>query len=74
MRAIITVNDHDMELLDNICANEHKTRTAAIRQAIKDYIIKKSQSKNNAFGAFADIFDDEDSVEIQRKLRNEFGK
>ena len=74
MLAIITVADHDIELLDNICSNEHITRTAAIRQAISDYIKKKSSSKTKAFGAFKDTFGDTDSVEIQRKLRNEFGK
>lgn len=74
MRAIITVSDYDIELLDNICTNEHLTRTAAIRQAIKDYIEKKTRGKARAFGAFKDVFGDEDSVEIQRKLRNEFGE
>lgn len=74
MRTIIAVNDHDVELLDNICVNEHLTRTAAIRLAIKDFIEKKMQNKSRAFGAFADVFGDADSVDIQRKLRNEFGK
>lgn len=72
MRTIISVENNDIELLDNICANEHMTRTSAIRQAIKDYIVKKSHKKTKAFGAFKDIFGNEDSVNIQRKLRQEY--
>ena len=74
MRAIITVPDYDMEILDNICINQKISRTAAIRKAIEDYIQKATSRKVGAFGAFKDIFGNEDSVEIQRKLRSEWEK
>ncbi|MCC2624711.1 MAG: hypothetical protein K0R14_584 [Burkholderiales bacterium] len=74
MRTIITIQDYDVEILDNICNNEKVTRAAAIRQAIKDYIEKKSRNNKAAFGAFKDIFNNEDSVTIQRKLRKEWNK
>ncbi len=74
MRTIVTLPDNDAEILDNICVSERITRAVAIRQAIKDYVEKKSRHKEKAFGAFIDIFGIEDSTTIQNKLRKEWGK
>lgn len=72
MRTIITIPDDDLEILDNICASNKLSRSHAIREAIKEYIYKKSELRGKAFGAFKDIFDKENSVEYQNNLRKEW--
>jgi Ribbon-helix-helix protein, copG family len=73
MRTIIEIPDGIAETLDMLCKKEKRPRVAVIREAITDYLNKKSQTGGDAaFGIWKN--QPTEGVNYQVKLREEWSK
>jgi predicted transcriptional regulator len=71
MRTIIDVPDEMIDSLDQMRRPEKKSRAALIREAIAEYLEQNTRAPSErAFGLWRD--QPGDSVEVQRRLRDEW--
>lgn len=74
MRILTDIPDDDIEKLDALAAKEKRSRAAAIRDAVKLYLVHKSDNNDwieRWAGLWADRDDIPDGVEYQRALRED---
>ena len=74
MRILTDIPDDDIEKLDAIAAKDKRSRAAAIRDAVKLYLVQNSDSKDwiaRGAGYWKDRTDIGDAVEYQRAMRED---
>ena len=74
MRILTDIPDEDIEKLDAIAAKEKRSRAAAIRDAVKLYLVQNADNKDwieRWAGLWADRDDIPDGVEYQRAMRED---
>jgi metal-responsive CopG/Arc/MetJ family transcriptional regulator len=74
MRVLADIPDEDVGKLDALAAREKRSRAAAIRDAVKLYLIQKSDNKDwieRGYGYWAGRTDIGDGVEYQRAIRED---
>lgn len=71
MRTLVDLPDHHIEQLTRLSAQKKVSRAALIREAVSTYLDRRdSEAMRKAFGIWGDL--KMDSVEYQRKLRDEW--
>lgn len=74
MRILTEIPDEDVEKLDTLAAKRKGSRAAAIREAVKLYLIQHADSKSwiaRGAGYWKDRADIGDGVEYQRAMRED---
>ena len=74
MRNLVDIPDEDIEKLDALAAREKRSRAAAIRDAVKLYLVQNSGGKDwiaRGAGYWKHRSDIGDAVEYQRALRED---
>ncbi len=74
MRILTDIPDDDIEKLDAIAAKDKRSRAAAIRDAVKLYLVQNSDNKDwiaRGAGYWKDRTDIGDAVEYQRAMRED---
>ena len=74
MRILTDIPDEDIEKLDAIAAKEKRSRAAAIRDAVKLYLVQNADNKDwieRWAGLWAGRDDVPDGVEYQRAMRED---
>lgn len=74
MRTLVDIPDEDIEKLDALATREKRSRAAAIRDAVKLYLVQKADSKDwieRGYGYWAGRTDIGDGVEYQRAMRED---
>lgn len=72
MRILTDIPDDDVEKLDALAARRKSSRAAAIREAVKLYLVQNADTKSwiaRGAGYWKDRDDIADGVEYQRALR-----
>ncbi len=72
MRILTDIPDDDVEKLDALAARRKSSRAAAIREAVKLYLVQNADTKSwiaRGAGYWKDRNDIADGVEYQRALR-----
>ena len=71
MRALVDIEEHQIEKLDELARREKRSRAALIRQALREYIdARASENADDAFGLWGDRA--VDGLEYQERVRNEW--
>ena len=73
-RILADLPDEDIEKLDALAARTKRSRAAAIRDAVKMYLVQNADSKGwieRGYGYWADRTDIGDAVEYQRAMRED---
>jgi predicted transcriptional regulator len=74
MRTLVDIPDEDIEKLDALAAKSKRSRAAAIREAVKLYLVQNSGDKDwieRGYGYWAGREDIGDGVEYQRAIRED---
>jgi predicted transcriptional regulator len=74
MRILTDIPDEDIEKLDALAAKEKRSRAATIRDAVKLYLVQKSDNQDwieRGAGYWKDRDDIGDAVEYQRAIRED---
>ncbi|KRA83906.1 ribbon-helix-helix domain-containing protein [Altererythrobacter sp. Root672] len=73
MRTLVDIPEEDIEKLDALAAKDKRSRAAAIREAIKLYLVRNTGNAWIARGAgyWRDRDDIGDAVEYQRAMRED---
>lgn len=74
MRILTDIPDDDIEKLDALAARSKRSRAAAIREAIKLYLVKHGDDRGwieRGYGLWADRVDIPDAIEYQRAMRKD---
>lgn len=74
MRTLVDIPDEDIEKLDALASREKRSRAAAIRDAVKLYLVHKADAKDwirRGAGYWKDRTDIGDAVEYQRAMRED---
>lgn len=73
MRTLVDIPDDDIEKLDALAAREKRSRAAAIRDAIKLYLVQTNGNDwiERGAGYWKDRDDIGDAVEYQRAMRED---
>ncbi len=74
MRILTDIPDDDIEKLDALAVRRKSSRAAAIRDAVKLYLIQNADTKDwiaRGAGYWKDRADIEDGVDYQRALRDD---
>jgi predicted transcriptional regulator len=74
MRTLVDIPDEDIEKLDALAAKSKRSRAAAIREAIKLYLVREGDDRGwieRGYGLWADRDDIPDGVEYQRAMRED---
>jgi Arc/MetJ-type ribon-helix-helix transcriptional regulator len=74
MRTLVDIPDEDIEKLDALAAKGKRSRAAAIREAVKLYLVQKGDNLSwidKGYGLWADRNDIPDGVEYQRAMRED---
>ena len=74
MRVLADIPEDDLKKLDALAAREKRSRAAAIRDAVKLYLIQNDDSKDwiaRGAGYWKDRDDIGDGVEYQRAMRED---
>jgi metal-responsive CopG/Arc/MetJ family transcriptional regulator len=73
MRTLVDIPDDDILKLDALAAKTKRSRAAAIRDAVKLYLIRNSDTDwiERGYGYWADRTDIADAVEYQRAIRED---
>lgn len=74
MRTLVDIPEDDIERLDAIAAKTKRSRAAAIRDAVKMYLIQNADNKDwieRGAGYWKDRTDIGDAVEYQRAMRED---
>lgn len=74
MKTLVDIPDEDVERLDALALRGKRSRAAEIRDAVKMYLIKKTDNDwlEKGFGLWKDRTDIGDAVEYQRRIRAEW--
>ncbi len=73
MRTIIDLPDETVHALDQLRRATGRSRAALVREAVERYLEDQSvDDRAAAFGAWRDL--DVDGVDLQRRLRAEWGE
>jgi predicted transcriptional regulator len=71
MRALVDIDEMQIEKLDRLARRQKRSRAAVIRQALSDYInARAAESGEDAFGLWGDR--EIDGMEYQERVRNEW--
>ena len=73
MRTLVDIPDDDILKLDALAAKTKRSRAAAIRDAVKLYLLRNSDTDwiERGYGFWADRTDIGDAVEYQRAIRED---
>lgn len=73
MRTLVDIPDDDIEKLDALAAKGKRSRAAAIREAIKLYLVSNSDNNwiERGYGYWADRDDIPDGLEYQLAIRED---
>ena len=73
MRTLVDIPDEDIERLDALAAKHKRSRAAAIREAIKLYLVRNNGTDwiERGAGYWKDRDDIPDAVEYQRAIRED---
>jgi metal-responsive CopG/Arc/MetJ family transcriptional regulator len=74
MRTLVDIPDEDIEKLDALATREKRSRAAAIRDAVKLYLVQKTDAKDwikRGAGYWKNRTDIGDAVEYQRAMRED---
>ena len=74
MRTLVDIPDEDIKKLDALASKSKRSRAAAIREAVKLYLVQNSDNKDwieRGYGYWADRDDIGDAVEYQRAMRED---
>ena len=74
MRILTDIPDEDIEKLDALAAKGKRSRAAAIREAVKLYLVQNADNNDwieRWAGLWADRDDIPDGVEYQRAMRED---
>ncbi len=74
VRILTDIPDEDIEKLDAIAASEKRSRAAAIRDAVKLYLVQKADNQDwieRGAGYWKDRDDIGDAIEYQRAMRED---
>ena len=73
MRTLLDIPDDDIEKLDALAVKTKRSRAAAIRDAIKLYLVENTTNDwiERGYGYWADREDIGDGVEYQRAIRED---
>ena len=73
MRTLVDIPDEDIQQLDALAAKTKRSRAAAIRDAVKLYLVRNSNNDwiERGYGYWANRTDIGDSVEYQRAIRED---
>ena len=73
MRTLVDIPDEDIERLDALAAKGNRSRAAAIREAIKLYLIRNNGTDwiERGAGYWKDRDDIGDGVDYQRAIRED---
>lgn len=73
-RILADIPEEDLVQLDAVAAREKRSRAAALRDAVKLYLVQKGDSKSwieRGYGYWADRTDIGDAVEYQQAMRED---
>ena len=73
-RILADLPDEDIEKLDALAARTKRSRAAAIRDAVKMYLVQNADNKDwieRGYGYWASRTDIGDAVEYQRAIRED---
>lgn len=71
MRALIDIEEQQIERLDELARREKKSRAALIRHAVREYLDARSAEKaEDAFGLWGERV--VDGLEYQERVRSEW--
>ncbi len=74
MRVLADIPDDDLEKLDALAAREKRSRAAAIRDAVKLYLLQREDNQDwieRGYGYWAGRTDIGDGVDYQRAIRED---
>lgn len=74
MRVLADIPEDDLKKLDALASREKRSRAAAIREAVKLYLVQKGGNNDwieRGYGYWADRSDIGDGVEYQRAIRED---
>ena len=73
MRTLVDIPDEDIKQLDALAARGKRSRAAAIRDAVKLYLVRNSSNDwiERGYGYWAHRTDIGDAVEYQRAMRED---
>ena len=74
MRILTDIPDDDIEQLDALASKKKSSRAAAIREAVKLYLVHNSDNRDwieRGYGYWVGRVDVGDAVEYQRALRED---
>lgn len=73
MRTLVDIPDEDIKALDVLAASGRRSRAAAIREAVKLYLVRASPNDwvERGYGYWAGRTDIGDAVEYQRAMRED---
>jgi predicted transcriptional regulator len=74
MRILTDIPDEDIEKLDALAAKSKRSRAAAIREAVKLYLVQNAENNDwieRWAGLWADREDIPDGVEYQQAMRED---
>jgi predicted transcriptional regulator len=74
MRILTDIPDEDIEKLDALAAKSKRSRAAAIREAVKLYLVHNADNKDwiaRGAGFWKDRTDIGDAIEYQRSMRED---
>ncbi len=74
MRVLADIPDDDLEKLDALAAREKRSRAAAIRDAVKLYLLQRADNQDwieRGYGYWAGRTDIGDGVDYQRAIRED---
>ncbi|MDP3907229.1 CopG family transcriptional regulator [Novosphingobium sp.] len=74
MRTLVDIPDEDVEKLDALASRSKRSRAAAIREAIRLYLVQQGDDRSwidRGYGLWADRDDIGDAVEYQRAMRED---
>jgi predicted transcriptional regulator len=74
VRILTEIPDEDIQKLDAIAAKTKRSRAAAIREAVKLYLVQNGDDRSwidRGYGLWADREDIGDAVEYQRAMRED---
>ena len=71
MRALVDIEDYQIERLDELARRQKRSRAALIRQALREYLNSRAaESAENAFGLWGGRAGD--GLEYQERIRSEW--
>ena len=73
MRTLVDIPDEDIKQLDALASKGKRSRAAAIRDAVKLYLVRNSSNDwiERGYGYWASRTDIGDAVEYQRAMRED---